>query len=59
MATSEDAPTALAIVTGFEPGAAAVVLEDEIRDAVLGTTYAALGAPKSDGLDLANAGLYQ
>ena len=36
--------TSLQVVEGFEPNAAAVLLEEEIREAVIGTTGAAVGA---------------
>ena len=35
--------TSLAVVQAFDPGAGAVILEEEIRESVIGTAGAALG----------------
>lgn len=39
--------SAAAAVARFEPRAAALLLEEEVREAVIGTAGAALGAPRS------------
>ena len=42
--TLSKAETSLAVIKAFDPGAGAVVLEEEIRESVINTVGAAFGA---------------